>query len=238
MPTIAAKPHEFVFPLAGVALVVIDMQRDFVEPSGFGAALGNDVSLLRPAIAIIGELLDAFRRLGLTIVHTREGHPADLSDCPSVKRRGAPGMRIGDMGPMGKILVQGEPGHDIIPELAPRVGEIVIDKPGKGSFYKTDLESVLSDRGVTHLVFTGVTTEVCVQTSMREAADRGFHCLLVEDATESYFPAFKRAVIEMVRSQGAIVGWTTRAKDILAALEEPDAKMAVGADGATGRRQT
>jgi nicotinamidase-related amidase len=214
-----ARPYAYEFPLAHVALVMIDMQRDFLEPGGFGAALGNDVSLLAAAIAPAARLIDAFRRHDLLVIHTREAHRPDLSDCPPAKRaRGGASLRIGDAGPMGRILVAGEPGADIIPALAPAPGEIVIDKPGKGAFYATGLSGVLAVRGITHLVVGGVTTEVCVQTTLREANDRGFECLLVEDATESYFPEFKAATLAMVRAQGAIVGWTGTADQVVAAL--------------------
>lgn len=219
MPTIHAQPFEFHFPEAHTALLIIDMQRDFLEPGGFGATLGNDVSLLRSAIAPTRALLDAFRSRGLRIFHTREGHNPELTDCPAAKRsRGNPSLRIGDPGPLGRILIQGEPGHAIIPELAPLPEEIVLDKPGKGAFYATDLGSLLGARGITHLVIAGVTTEVCVQTTMREANDRGFSCLLVEDATASYFPAFKAATLDMITSQGAIVGWTAHSTAVLDAL--------------------
>jgi len=185
------------------------MQRDFIEPGGFGESLGNDVSLLAEIVPSVAELLALARRIGLLVVHTRESHAPDLSDCPPAKRlRGAPQMRIGEPGPMGRILVRGEPGNAIIDALAPVEGELVIDKPGKGAFYATRLSEALSARGITHLLFAGVTTEVCVQTSMREANDRGYECLLIEDATASYFPAFKQASLEMIRSQGGIVGWT------------------------------
>jgi nicotinamidase-related amidase len=219
MPTIDAAPFPFTFAAPAAALVIIDMQRDFVEPGGFGAALGNNVSLLRPIITPLQRLLTTCRRHRLTVIHTREGHRPDLSDCPPAKRtRGHCNLRIGDRGPMGRILVRGEPGHDIIPDLAPLAGEIVIDKPGKGSFYGTNLGDLLTDRGITHLLIAGVTTEVCVQTTMREANDRGYECLLIEDCTESYFPEFKRATLEMVRAQGAIVGWTAPSAAVIAAL--------------------
>jgi biuret amidohydrolase len=209
MPRVAAQPFEYPFEPATSALVVIDMQRDFVEPGGFGASLGNNVGLLTSIIPTTRGLLDLCRGAGITIIHTREAHRPDLSDCPPAKRtRGNPSLRIGDPGPMGRILVAGEPGNDIVPELAPLPGEIVIDKPGKGAFYATALGEILRLRGITHLIFAGVTTEVCVQTSMREANDRGYECLLIEDATESYFPEFKRATLDMIRAQGAIVGWT------------------------------
>ena len=209
MPCIQAQPFDYQFEPASTALIVIDMQRDFVEPGGFGASLGNDVSLLTAIIPATRRLLDLSRSAGITIIHTREAHRPDLSDCPPAKiHRGNPSLRIGDPGPMGRILVAGEPGNDIVPELAPLPGEIVIDKPGKGAFYATALGEILRLRGITHLLFAGVTTEVCVQTTMREANDRGYDCLLIEDATESYFPEFKRSAIEMIRAQGGIVGWT------------------------------
>lgn len=216
---IPAQPYPFLLPPGRTALIVIDMQRDFIEPGGFGAALGNDVSTLVPAIEPVARLLALFRRQGWPVIHTRESHRPDLSDCPPAKRlRGKPGLRIGDDGPMGRILVQGEPGNAILPACAPVPGEIEIDKPGKGAFYHTDLQAMLDARGITHLVFAGVTTEVCVQTSMREANDRGYECLLVEEATESYFPAFKAATLEMIRAQGGIVGWTARLADLESAL--------------------
>jgi nicotinamidase-related amidase len=214
-----AQPFEFSFELARTALLIIDMQRDFVEPGGFGETLGNDVSLLQAIVPTVRAVLMAWREAGGYVVHTREAHAADLSDCPPAKRlRGNPSLRIGDVGPMGRILVAGAPGNAIIPELAPVDGELVIDKPGKGAFYATDLMAQLTQRGITHLVVMGVTTEVCVQTSMREANDRGFDCLLVEDGTESYFPAFKAATLDMIRAQGAIVGWTAPSAALFAAL--------------------
>jgi nicotinamidase-related amidase len=215
--SVAALPFPYSFEPEHTALIIIDMQRDFVEPGGFGASLGNDVGRLTAIVPTVQRLLELCRSHGIAVIHTREGHRADLGDCPPAKRlRGAPSLRIGDTGPMGRVLITGEPGNDIVAELAPRPGELVIDKPGKGAFYATPLEQVLRARAVTHLLFAGVTTEVCVQTTMREANDRGYECLLVEDATESYFAAFKTATLEMVRAQGAIVGWTAP----LAAVEE------------------
>ncbi|MEQ9692177.1 MAG: isochorismatase family cysteine hydrolase [Bauldia litoralis] len=209
MIAIDAEPFAYTFPPDKVALIVIDMQRDFVEPGGFGHTLGNDVTRLQAIVPTVARLIALFRASGWPVIHTREGHKSDLSDCPPAKRlRGAPSLRIGDAGPMGRILIHGEPGHGIVSELAPIDGEIVLDKPGKGAFYATSLGDDLARLGATHLVLAGVTTEVCVQTTMREANDRGFECLLVEDATESYFPAFKEAALAMIRAQGGIVGWT------------------------------
>lgn len=214
-----AQPFPWTFDPVRTALVIIDMQRDFVEPGGFGESLGNDVRPLQAIIPACRRVLDAWRALDALVVHTREAHAPDLSDCPPAKRlRGTPSLRIGDAGPMGRILVAGEPGNQIVPALAPLPGEIVVDKPGKGAFHATALHELLSGRGITHLVFLGVTTEVCVQTSMREANDRGYDCLLLEDCTESYFPRFKAATLDMVRAQGAIVGWTATSAQFLAAL--------------------
>jgi nicotinamidase-related amidase len=217
--TVRAQPFEFAFELRHTALLIIDMQRDFVEPGGFGASLGNDVSLLQAIVPTVQRVLYAWRAMGGWVVHTREAHRPDLSDCPPAKRnRGSPTLRIGDTGPMGRVLIRGEPGHAIIPELAPMEGELVIDKPGKGAFYATPLREALEVRQISHLIVMGVTTEVCVQTSMREANDRGYDCLLIEDGTESYFPAFKQATLEMIRAQGAIVGWTAPSAALLSAM--------------------
>jgi len=219
MTTVAAQPFGYSFDVAHSALVIIDMQRDFIEPGGFGETLGNDVSLLSAIVPACQATLTAWRKAGGLVVHTREAHRADLSDCPPAKRnRGNPSLRIGDVGPMGRILVAGEPGNQIIAQLAPVDGEIVIDKPGKGAFYATGLQEMLQARGITHLLFMGVTTEVCVQTSMREANDRGFDCLLLTDCTESYFPQYKAATVEMIHAQGGIVGWTAPSAALLSAL--------------------
>lgn len=221
MKQVKAEPFDFPLDRAHLALIVIDMQRDFVEPGGFGESLGNNVGLLQAIVPTTARLLEGFRKAGLTIIHTRECHRPDLADCPPAKRaRGNPALRIGDPGPMGRVLVAGEPGADIIPELYPLAGEIVIDKPGKGAFYATSLGEVLQAKGIRQLVFAGVTTEVCVQTTMREANDRGFECLLATDATESYFPHFKQAAIEMITAQAAIVGWATTTDLILDALND------------------
>jgi biuret amidohydrolase len=215
----SARPFGYRFALRHTALVIIDMQRDFVEPGGFGASLGNDVSRLQAIVPTVQRVLKAWRAAGGLVLHTRESHTPDLADCPPAKRsRGQPTLRIGDTGPMGRILVRGEPGNQIVPALVPVAGELVIDKPGKGMFYATGLHEQLRQRGITHLVFMGVTTEVCVQTSMREANDRGYECLLVEDGTESYFAEFKAATLAMITAQGAIVGWTAPASAVIAAL--------------------
>ena len=214
-----AQPYSFALDPAAAALVIIDMQRDFLEPGGFGAALGNDVARLRTAIEPTSHVLRACRDAGMMVVHTREGHRPDLSDLAPAKRaRGKLATGIGDPGPMGRILVRGEPGHDIIPELAPAPGEPVVDKPGKGAFYATDLEAMLRGRGITQLLVCGVTTEVCVNTTVREANDRGFDCLVLEDCTGSYFPEFHAAGIAMIKAQGGIFGWVAPSAALLAAL--------------------
>ena len=177
MVQVDAEPYAFELDSRKAGLLLIDMQRDFLEPGGFGAALGNDVAHLRRTIEPTKRVLAAARDAGLTIIHTREGHRPDLSDLPAAKRaRGRLAVDIGDQGPMGRILVRGEPGHDIIPELYPEPGEPVIDKPGKGAFYATDLDTILKNRGISQLVVAGVTTEVCVNTTVREANDRGYDC--------------------------------------------------------------
>jgi nicotinamidase-related amidase len=196
------------------------MQKDFIEPGGFGHALGNDVSRLKAIVPKVKQLLDTFRRLKLPVVHTRESHRADLSDCPSSKLfRGNPKLKIGDPSTMGRILIDGEPGNQLIPELIALPGEYELTKPGKGAFYATGLNEYLLDHDITHLIFGGVTTEVCVQTSMREANDRGYECLLVEDATESYFPEFKAVTLAMIVAQGGIIGWTATCDATMAGLE-------------------
>jgi nicotinamidase-related amidase len=219
MLSVDAMPYPFVFDLSSTALVIIDMQRDFVEPNGFGQTLGNDVSMLAPVVPVLAEVLAAARTAGMLVVHTREGHLPDLSDCPPAKLlRGKPSARIGDPGPNGRILIRGERGHDIIDELYPVDGEPVIDKPGKGAFYGTDFGTVLADHKITSLVVTGVTTEVCVHTTVREANDRGFECLVLSDCVGSYFPDFQRIGLEMIAAQGGIFGWVAPAAPFVAAL--------------------
>jgi nicotinamidase-related amidase len=214
--TLAAEPTQLSVDLDRAALVIIDMQRDFLEPGGFGAALGNDVSRLRVAVPPCREVLHAARRAGMLVIHTREGHRPDLSDAPPLKvERGDPALRIGAPGPMGRILVRGEPGHDIIPELYPIRGEPVIDKPGKGAFYQTDLELMLRNRGIDTLLVCGVTTEVCVNTTVREANDRGFRCIVLGDCCASYFPEFHEAGLAMIKAQGGIFGWVSGSQPLL-----------------------
>jgi nicotinamidase-related amidase len=223
MPAVRAEPYDFVFQPEHVALLIIDMQRDFVDPGGFGEALGNDVSLLRKAVQPALQVLEAARKASILVIHTREGHRPDLSDLPpSKKARGKLATGIGDPGPMGRILVQGEYGHDIIDELKPAPGEPVIDKPGKGAFYATDLEAILRSRNIRQLVVCGVTTEVCVNTTVREANDRGFDCLVLADCVASYFPEFQRVALEMIKAQGGIFGWVGNSADLLPVLAQAE----------------
>jgi biuret amidohydrolase len=219
MITVSAAPYDFCFDLATTALIIIDMQRDFLEPGGFGEMLGNDVLHLRSAIAPIRHVLEAVRAKRLMVIHTREGHRPDLTDLPQAKRtRGNLSCGIGDSGPMGRVLIRGELGHDIIDELKPTIGEPVIDKPGKGSFYATDLHSILQNRGIRSLIVTGVTTEVCVHTTVREANDRGYECLVLSDCVASYFPEFQAVGLKMIAAQGGIFGWVAPSDVLLAVL--------------------
>jgi nicotinamidase-related amidase len=218
-PHVDAVPSPFPLPPGQVALVVIDMQRDFLLPGGFGETLGNDVDQLAVVIPPLQKVLAACRGAGMMIIHTREGHRPDLSDLPPAKlHRGKPSLRIGDPGRYGRILVRGEYGHDIIDELAPLPGETVIDKPGKGSFYGTDLQAILTEAGITHLIVTGVTTEVCVHTTVREANDRGFEALVLSDCVGSYFPEFQRIGLAMITAQGGIFGWVADSGALLQRL--------------------
>ncbi len=217
--SIDAEPYELEFNPQSTALLIIDMQRDFVMPGGFGEALGNDVTPLQATIAPTRRVLEAARKMGMLVIHTREGHRPDLTDCPPTKlARGRGKTRIGDAGPMGRILVRGSIGHDIVPELYPTAGEPVIDKPGKGAFYATDLELILRDRGIKTLIVCGVTTEVCVHTSVREANDRGYECVVLADCVGSYFPEFQQAALAMIKAQGGIFGWVSDSRRALAAL--------------------
>jgi biuret amidohydrolase len=220
--TIEAEPASLDVDIGATALIIIDMQRDFLEPGGFGAALGNDVSRLKAAVGPCAQVLAAARRAGLLVIHTREGHRPDLTDAPPLKvERGDPALRIGAPGPMGRILIRGEPGHDIIPELYPAAGEPVIDKPGKGAFYQTDLELILKNRGIETLLVCGVTTEVCVNTTVREANDRGFCCIVLSDCCASYFPEFHEVGLKMIKAQGGIFGSVSASALVIAALTAP-----------------
>lgn len=219
MTMIQAEPEAVAVDIERTAVIVIDMQRDFLEPGGFGETLGNRVSLLSAAIAPCKALLAGARARGMLVVHTREGHRPDLSDAPVAKvERGAPSMRIGARGPMGRILVRGEPGHDIVPELYPAAGEPIVDKPGKGAFYATDLHTILNNRRIENLIVCGVTTEVCVHTTVREANDRGYRCLVPGDCCGSYFPEFHEVGLRMIKAQGGIFGWVTDSVRVLAAI--------------------
>jgi len=219
--TVQAEPEAISFEPARTAFVMIDFQRDFMEPGGFGETLGNDVSLLAKAVKPARALIEAARKLKMLVVHTREGHRPDMADAPPAKvERGTPSARIGAPGPMGRILIRGEAGHDIIPELAPAEGEPVVDKPGKGAFYATDLGSILKNRGIDTLIFGGVTTEVCVHTTVREANDRGYRCIVAADACGSYFPEFHEVGLKMIKAQGGIFGWVSDSTRILAALKK------------------
>jgi nicotinamidase-related amidase len=220
MPTlIQAEPEAISVNWDRTAIVIIDMQRDFLEPGGFGETLGNDVSLLAKAIKPCRALLERARQKGVLVIHTREGHRPDLSDAPRAKvERGAPSMRIGAKGPMGRILIRGEPGHDIVPELYPKEGEPVVDKPGKGAFFATDLHAMLINRGIETLIVCGVTTEVCVHTTVREANDRGYRCIVPGDCCGSYFPEFHEMGLRMIKAQGGIFGWVSDSTRVLEAL--------------------
>ncbi|MBR0787876.1 cysteine hydrolase [Bradyrhizobium manausense] len=217
---ISAEPGPIKLNWSATALVIIDMQRDFMEPGGFGETLGNDVSQLAHAVKPIGAVLKAARDTGMLVVHTREGHLPDLSDAPPAKvERGAPSLRIGDPGPMGRILIRGEAGHDIIPELYPLDSEVVIDKPGKGAFYATVLTDVLEKHGIANLLVCGVTTEVCVNTTVREANDRGYRCVVISDGCASYFPEFHEMGLKMIKAQGGIFGWVADSAAVLEAMK-------------------
>jgi nicotinamidase-related amidase len=236
MPTepvaVPATPYPFELDPATTALVIIDMQRDFLLPGGFGESLGNDVGMLAKVVEPLANVLAAARALGMTVIHTREGHRPDLSDCPPAKlARGRSATPIGSEGPNGRILIRGEAGHDIVDELAPADGEAVVDKPGKGAFYATDLELMLRNARISSLVVTGVTTEVCVHTTVREANDRGFECLVPSDCVGSYFQEFHDVGLKMIAAQGGIFGWVTSSEELLAALEE-SMPLSVAAEGA------
>jgi nicotinamidase-related amidase len=228
--TIAAEPEPIELDWSTTALVIIDMQRDFMEPGGFGETLGNDVSQLTRAVKPIAAVLEAARHTGMLVIHTREGHLPDLSDAPPAKiERGAPSLRIGDPGPMGRILIRGEAGQDIIPELYPLDSEIVIDKPGKGAFYATELSDVLGKYGIDNLLVCGVTTEVCVNTTVREANDRGYRCVVISDGCASYFPEFHEMGLKMIKAQGGIFGWVADSAAVLKAMQAETSKTSLAA---------
>ena len=213
---VKAKPCKFEFDLASTALIIIDMQRDFLYPGGFGEVLGNDVSATNAIIPQVQKVLETARERGIFVIHTREGHRPDLSDVPPSKMRR--GGNIGQLGTMGRILVRGEYGHDIVDELKPIHGEPIIDKPGKGSFYQTDLELILQNKGIKSLLIAGVTTHVCVQATIREANDRGYECLMLEDCCASFDQKDHTASIRMIHRQGGILGWTTPSANVLSVL--------------------
>src|ERR1700742_1950236 len=233
LPTsvVAAEPEPIELDWSVTALVIIDMQRDFMEPGGFGETLGNDVSRLARAVKPIGVMLGAARGMGMLVVHTREGHKPHLPDAPQANvERGAPSLRIGDPGPMGRILIRGEAGHDIIPELYPLDSEVVIDKPGKGAVYAPELTDVLEKYGIENLLVCGVTTEVCVNTTVREANDRGYRCVVISDGCASYFPEFHEMGLKMIKAQGGIFGWVSDSAAVLKAMQaETSSNLRAGA---------
>lgn len=214
---VQAKPYEFKFDPATTALIIIDMQRDFLYPGGFGEKLGNDVSTTNVIIPNVQRVLEEARKQEMLVIHTREGHRPDLSDVPESKMRGG---SIGEDGPMGRILVRGEYGHDIVDELAPKEGEVILDKPGKGAFYQTDLASILRNTEIKSLLVAGVTTHVCVQSTIREANDRGYECLMLEDCCAAFDIKDHEDSIRMINQQGGIFGWTTPSKNLLEALNK------------------
>lgn len=220
MIEIQAQPMPVTLDLAKTALIVIDMQRDFLLEGGFGAQLGNDVRHLRRTIKPIQQLLAAARHLGMVVIHTREGHAPDLHDCPPTKLdRWAEGTRIGDMGPMGRILVRGEAGHDIIDEVYPLPLEYLLDKPGKNAFYGTELERILQSHDIRHLLITGVTTDVCCFATTIAANDRGYHAVVLADCVASYSPERHDAALRIIQAQGGIFGYVSESSAVLSALE-------------------
>lgn len=218
---IEAEPTPVDICAEETALVVIDMQKDFLRRGGYGELLGNNPDILASTIGPVQKILKAVRDRAMLVVHTREGHLSDLSDCPQTKLlRWPEGRRIGDQGPMGRILVRGEEGHAIIDEVAPLPDELVIDKPGKCAFYKTDLEEVLRQRGIVNVLFAGVTTDVCASTTISGANDRGFNAIVLADCMASYDPARHQAALDIIKAQGGIFGWVTDSQKVLHAFSQ------------------
>jgi biuret amidohydrolase len=216
----AMDPQTTEIDFARTALIIIDMQIDFLEPGGFGAVLGNDVSKLQRAIGPCKLALEAARAKGILVIHTREGHRRDMTDVHPWKldKHGTVKPAIGQPSPMGRILIRGEPGHDIIQQLYPKEGEPIIDKPGKGSFYATDLEAILQARKIQTLLVCGVTSEICVHTTIREGNDRGYHCIALADACASYRDEFHHVAMQMIRAQGGILGSVSSVEMLIRAL--------------------
>lgn len=217
--TIRAEPTPVGIEFASTALIIIDMQKDFLYLGGYGEMLGNNPLILQRTIKPVQSLLEMARRQDMLILHTREGHQPDLSDCPDTKLlRWPEGRRIGDMGPMGRILIRGEKGHAIIDEVAPKGDEVIIDKPGKCAFYKTDLDERLRQRGIATILFAGVTTDVCCGTTISAANDRGYNAIVLSDCMAAYDDARHFAALDIIKAQGGIFGWVSDSMAVLEAL--------------------